>query len=136
MPSQTLTVSVPDEVLSRIRDRARQAKRTIEAEVVNLLADATSAEDCLPPDIEAAVAAIGSLDEPALRVAARSRLSKKESARLAALHHKRQKDGLTRAEDRERRELMHRYEKAVAIRATALAELHQRGVDVTDFVAP
>jgi hypothetical protein len=136
MPSQTLTVSVPDEVLARLRDRARQAKRKVEAEVVSLPADATSAEDPLPPDIEAAVSAIGSLDEAALRVAAQSRLSKKESARLVALHHKRQKDGLTRAEDKERRELMHRYEKAAAIRATALAELHRRGVDVAEFVAP
>jgi plasmid stability protein len=135
MPSQTLTVSVPDEVLARLRDRARQAKRTVEAEVVNLLADATSAENSLPPDIDAVVAAIGSLDGPALRVAAPSHLSKKESARLAALHHKRQKDGLTRAEDNGRRELMRRYDKAVVVRATALAELHKRGVDVAEFVA-
>lgn len=136
MPSQTLTVSVPDVVLARIRNRARQANRTVEVEVVHLLTDATASEDSLPPDIEAAVAAIGSLNEAALRVAAQSRLSKKESARLAALHHKRQKDGLTRAEDKERRELMHRYEKAMVVRATALAELHRRGVDVKEFVAP
>ena len=136
MSARTLTVAVPEEVLARIRDRARQAKRTVEAEVVNLLADATRAEDALPADITAAVAAIGALDEPALRVAAESRLSKKESARLAALHRKRQKDGLTRAEDKERRDLMRRYEKAMVVRATALAELHKRGVDVTGFVAP
>jgi hypothetical protein len=90
----------------------------------------------LPADIEAAAAAVASLDDPALRAAAESRLSKKESARLGALHHRRQKDGLTRAEDKERRDLMHRYEKAMVVRATALAELHKRGVDVTEFIAP
>jgi hypothetical protein len=136
MATQTLNVPIPEHLLARIRDRARQANRTVEAEVVELLADATAADEALPADIEAAVAAIGSLDEPALRVAAESRLSRKESARLASLHRKRQKDGLTRAEDRERREIMHRYEKAMAVRATALAELHRRGVDVSAFVAP
>jgi plasmid stability protein len=136
MSSQRLTVAVPDEVLARIRDRARQANRTVEAEVVNLLTDATCAEEALPADIEAAIAALGLLDESALRIAAESRLSKKESTRLAALHYKRQKDGLTRAEDKERRTLVHRYEKAMVIRATALAELHKRGVDVAEFIAP
>src|SRR5437899_1447514 len=135
MSARTLTVAVPDEIFARLRHRARQANRTVEAEVVNLLTDATCPEGGLPADIEAAVDAIESLDEPALRVAAESRLSKKESARLAALHRKRQRDGLTRAEDKERRDLMRRYEKAVVIRATALAQLHKRGVDVSEFVA-
>jgi plasmid stability protein len=136
MSSRELIVPVSDEVLARLRERARRANRTIEAEVATLLADLTCPAGALPADIEAAVGAIGSLDEPALRVAAESRLSAKESARLATLHRKRQKEGLTRVEDKERRELMHRYEKAVVIRATALAELHKRGADVSDFVAP
>src|SRR5262245_57277688 len=121
MSSRNLIVPVSDEVFARLRDRARHAKRTVEAEVASLIADATSSGGTLPVDVEAAVGAISSLDEPALRVAAESRLSKKEVARLAALHRKRQKDGLTRAEDKERRELMHQYEKAVVVRATALA---------------
>lgn len=136
MSSHTLTLAIPDSVFARIRERARQAKRTVEAEAVGLLADATETDQALPADIEAAIAAVGRLDEPGLRVAAESRLTKKESDRLAALHFKRQKDGLTRAEDKERRELMHRYEKAMVVRATALGELQKRGVDVAEFVVP
>jgi uncharacterized protein YnzC (UPF0291/DUF896 family) len=134
MSSRTMTFAVSEEVFARIRERARQAKRTMEAEVADVVAEAFG--DQAPPDIEGAAAAIGFLAEPALRVAAESRLSRKESARLAALHRKRQKDGLTRAEDKERRELMRRYEKAMVVRATALAELHRRGIDVSEFVAP
>jgi plasmid stability protein len=136
MSVRTVTLSVPEQVFDRLRDRARRARRTVEAEAIDLLTDATRTDDALPADLEAAVAAIPRLDEPALRVAAESRLSRDQSRRLAALHLKRQKDGLTRAEDRERRELMRQYEKAMAVRAAAIGELHRRGVDVAEFVAP
>jgi hypothetical protein len=134
MSSRNLNVPVSDEVFARIRERARHGKRSMEAEVADVVAEAFG--DPVLPEIGGAVTAVGFLDEPALRVAAESRLSKKESDRLASLHRKRQKDGLTRAEDKERRVLMHRYEKAMVVRATALAELHKRGVDVSEFVAP
>jgi hypothetical protein len=136
MSSQKLTVAVPENILARIRKRARQAKQTLEAEVVDLLTDATRENEHLPADIVAAIAAVALLDEPALRIALESRLPKKDSARLTSLHHKRQKNGLTRSEDLERRKLMHNYEKAMVVRAAALAELRKRGVDVTEFVAP
>ena len=136
MHVQSVTVEVPDQVLARLRDRARRSRRTVEAEVVDLLTDATRTEDDLPADIEAAAAAIGLLDEPALRIAVESRLSRADSDRLAALHLKRQKDGLTRTEDRERRDLMRRYEKALVVRATAIGELRRRGIEVAEFVAP
>lgn len=135
MSSHTLTLAVPDNIFARIRARAREARRSVEAEVIDLLADAT-ADEALPADLEAAIAAVGMLDEAGLRLAAESRLTKKESDRLASLHYGRQKNGLTRAEDKERRELMLRYEKAMVVRATALAELRKRGVEVAEFIAP
>jgi plasmid stability protein len=43
MPSQNLSVAIPTRVLTQIRKRARQAKRSVEEEVVSLLTDALSA---------------------------------------------------------------------------------------------
>lgn len=127
---------MPDKIFARIRALADQDHRTIEAIVIDPLADATCLDDDLPADVEAAIAAISLQDEPALRVAAESRLSKQESIRLEELHFRRQKDGLARAEEKECRELMQRYEKAMIIRAKAIAELHKRGVDVAELIAP
>ena len=43
MASQKLSVEIPARVLTQIRKRARQAKRSVEAEVVSLLTSALSA---------------------------------------------------------------------------------------------
>jgi Antitoxin FitA-like, ribbon-helix-helix len=48
MATQTLTVALPDSLLARIRDRARQANRTVEAEVLDLLSAAVPT-DAAPP---------------------------------------------------------------------------------------
>ena len=45
MSAKSLTVAVPDDLLKRIRGRARRAKRTVEAEVIQLLTEAISAEN-------------------------------------------------------------------------------------------
>jgi len=161
MPSSTISVAVPQRVLAQIRKRARQAKHTVEAEVVHLLTEAltgangavrekskpkrkkpleteaaSDADEALPPDIEAAIAGLKEFDEAKLREAAEDVLSTKEVRRLETLNRKAQNEGLTAAEKTERDELSHRYEKAMVVRATALAELHKRGVDVADLIAP
>jgi hypothetical protein len=166
MSTQTLSVAVPDRLLARIRDRAKKANHTVEAEVVDLISsalgvsngrpgDMTEAvrrrnpkgrgnakrprdkpqeDDELPPDIAEAIAGIDALDEVALRHLANSVLTTKESNRLAALNYKNQAEGLTQAERREQRELLHQYEKAMVVRASAIGELHRRGVDVSVFL--
>ncbi len=93
-------------------------------------------EEALPPDIAEAVAQLKGFDETKLRDAAADVLSPKEVRRLETLNRKAQNESLTVAEEEERDELSHRYEKALVVRATALAELHKRGVDVADLIAP
>jgi uncharacterized protein YnzC (UPF0291/DUF896 family) len=160
MPAKTLTVAVPEPLLKELRGRARRAKRTVEAEVLKLISDAVTAGDqppangaghdrngrvivagpqedeALPADIQAAIAEVERLDEAGLRRAVADVLSTKEVRRLEALNRKAQKEGLTAAEAKQRDELSHRYEKALVVRAKALAELHKRGVDGADLLAP
>jgi len=47
MPAKLLTVAVPETLLKRIRGRARRGKRTVEAEVIELLTEAVSAADAV-----------------------------------------------------------------------------------------
>jgi len=136
MPAKSLTVAVPDALLKQIRIRAKQAKRTVEAEVVDILSEAISDDDRLAPDIVEAIARIPGLDETQLRDAASDVLSTKEVRRLESLNRKAQNEGLSAAEEKERDQLSHRYDKAMVVRATAIAELHKRGADYADLIAP
>lgn len=163
MAHNPVTVTLPEPLLSEIRGRARRAKRTVEAEVVQLLNDAVADlrngsangtagkrprtrrgkraepdpfEDSLPSDVAAELARIEQLDEEGLRKAVHPLLTKKQGKRLADLNRKAQDEGLSKAEEKERDELLEIYEKSVVFRATALAELHKRGVDVSEYLAP
>jgi plasmid stability protein len=131
MSSQTLTLTVPDRIFARIRDRARQANRTVEAEALDVLSGSVSTEDKLPPDLEAAVAALDLFDETALRRAFESRLSAEASAELESLHFKQRCEGLTSADECRRGDLIRQYERAMLVRARAAALLHQRGINVS-----
>ena len=135
MSSQTLTVAVPDKILARIRDRAQQNNRSVEAEVVELLTGAITADDSVLHDAEAMIATFSLLDESALRRAAESQMSAKESARLEHLNRKRRNDETTKTEEHQRRALVRKYERAMLIRAAALAELHRRGLEIPDLNA-
>ena len=53
---------------------------------------------------------------------------------LIALNEKRQRDGLTVAEESTVRQLIPHHDRAMLIRAKALALLHQRGEDVRAHV--
>jgi plasmid stability protein len=162
MPAKTLTVAIPEALLKQLRGRARRAKRTVEAEVLKLLSDAVlggngsptngtghhrngrpttvvgKEEDELSPDIKAAIAEVGQLDEAGLRKAVVPLMKPKQAKRLADLNSKAQAKvtGLTDAEEAERDELLHLYEKSMVVRASALAELHKLGVDVSEFIRP
>lgn len=126
MSSQTVTLDVPDKIFSRIRDRARQANRTVEAELIGVLANAVTPTDELPPELAAAMAAVDTLDEAGLRRAAESRLTPEQGEELESLHFKQRREGLTPAEDQTRQILMREYERAMLVRARAAALLHQR----------
>src|SRR5262249_16276156 len=92
-------------------------------------------DEALAPDIAEAVGRVEKLDNDGLLRAARPAMSGKQLKRLAGLNRKAQDDGLSAAEERERDELLHAYEKAMVVRATALAELRKRGVDISDLIA-
>jgi plasmid stability protein len=126
MSTQTLTVPVPDSLLVRLTDRARQANRSVEAEVLDVLSTALSANAELPADLAEALSALDQLDEPGLRRAADSRLSAEAAAELEALHLKQRREGLTATEELARQDLMRQYERAMLIRARATALLHGR----------
>jgi hypothetical protein len=134
MAVQTVTVNVPGALYTRLQRRAEQANRTVEAELLDVLATAVPVADELPADLAEAVSPLALLDDEALGRAARSPLAAEAAARLEELHLKRQREGLTAAEAEALSGLVRQYERAMLVRSQAVALLHQRGRDVSHLL--
>lgn len=132
--SQTLTLSVPEPLYQRLKERAEQTQRSVEAEMLEVLVTAMPEGNGLPQDLEAALAPLALLEDAALWRAAQSRLAAEATAQIEELHLKRQREGLTDAETQALAALMQQYERAMLVRAQAARILHQRGHDVAGLV--
>lgn len=129
MPAQTVTVSLPPACMSNCAGALNGISGVSPTKCSNLLTMAVPVADELPDDLQQALTPLALLDDAALWRAARTRMPKNAAQRLAVLHAKRQREGLTEQEDQERAHLLRQYERAILVRAQAAALLHERGHD-------
>jgi plasmid stability protein len=134
MITQEVTLNLPEVLYQRLKARAEQTRRSIEAEALDVLATSVTVADELPSDLEAAIAPLSLLDDAALWRAARTTFSADAAQELEDLHLKRQREGLTEAETQIATALVHQYERAILVRAQAVALLKQRGHDISSLL--
>lgn len=134
MTVQSITVNLPEMLYDRLKQRAEQTQRSIEDELLETVAAAIPLTEELPDDLNDAIAHLHLLDDQALWRAAQSHLSTDMAAEMEQLHLKRQREGLTENEIQTLNNLLHHYERAMLVRATAAALLKQRGHDVSGLV--
>jgi hypothetical protein len=136
MTTEAITVHVPHPLLSRFEERARQAHRTVEEELMEALATAVSlADDPLPTEVDDVLGRLDEMPDDTLWELARtSHLSSVASAHLEELHQKRQREGLTADDQAMVDALMHQYERALIVRAEAMARLSARGHDIAPLL--
>jgi hypothetical protein len=128
---QTITLHLPDDLYNRVKQYAEQRQRSIEEELLEVVASAVPQDDArLPDDLADELAQLGTLDDAALWRVARSRFPRNAAARLESLHLQRQRNGLNAEEEVERERLLRQYERAMLLRAQATAILAERGHDV------
>jgi len=132
---QSITVEMPAGLYDRLKRRAEQADRSVEAEVLETVAAAVPPDEELPPDLVVAVARLATLDDAALWQTARSRFSEEKSMQLEALHLQRQATGLSQAEAQQAAVLATELEKFMFIRAQAMALLMQRGYNLSTLAS-
>jgi len=132
--TQSVTLQLPAPLYRQLERRAEQTQRTVEAELLDVVATAVAADE-LPPDLAEAITPLAMLDDEVLWRAAQSRLPAEDAEQLESLHLKRQREGLTKAEADEAASLVRRYERAMLVRAEAAALLKQRGHDVSALLA-
>ena len=129
--SRMFTLELPEPLYEQLQARAVRRQRTVADEVLDVLTGALPATEMLPDDLEQAIAQLVFLDDAALWQAARSRLASDAVERLSELNAKRQREGLTEAEQQESELLTYQYERMVLVRAQAALLLKQRGHDVS-----
>lgn len=129
-------LELPSGLYSRIQERAAKANRSVQEELLHLLAaNLTPAED-VPAGVQQSLDALALLDTEALERAAHSRLADELAAELQSLHFKQQREDLTPAESVRCAELVRAYESAILVRAQAAALLKGRGINVAGLISP
>lgn len=136
MTVQTITIDLPDILYQGLKRRAEQTHRSVEIEVLEVVAAAVPVAEDLSPDLSDAVTQLTVLHDDELWRAARSHLAPEAAAEMERLHHKRQSDGLTESEAVALASLVGQYERYMLVRATAAALLRERGHDVSPLLAP
>ncbi len=135
MAVRPVTVNLPDPLYERLRRRAEQTQRTVEAELLEVVATAVPASEELPAYLAEAIAPLAQLDDEVLSETARSHFPVEAAERLEALHLQKQAEGTSPAEAEELAALLREYERAMLVRARAAAILKQRGHDVSGLLA-
>ena len=136
MNLQPVTLSLPKSIYNRLRKRAEQSRRSVEMELLDVVATAMPDSEDLPGELAAAIADLKLLDDESLWRAARSHLDLKASAKMESLHIKRQSEGLSESETQTLDGLVRHYERAMLVRAEATALLKARGHDVSSLLKP
>lgn len=133
MALQPVTIHLPNTLYQRVVLRARQMKRSIEDELVNVVKTALPSLDSLPSDIAHDMAQLAFLTDAELQQAATITVTAQESERMEALLFKQQREGLTVAEQEEANQLLHRHDQTMLVRAQAMLLLTERGLDISNL---
>jgi hypothetical protein len=136
MAYQTVTLNISDALYRRLQQRAEQAHRTVEDEVLELVVSAIPIADELPADLLEALEPLPTFSDTALWRLARLRLPPDISAELEELHFKRQREGLSDGEAQRAAELVQQYDRTMLLRAEATLLLKQRGHDISELAPP
>lgn len=135
MTHQTITVHLPDILYHQIEERARRKHRSIEDELVAVVATALPTLEDIPSAITDEMDQLDYLTDKELYQVVETTLSSDEAAQMQALLLKRQREGLSAEEEAEAEGLLQRYDRMMLVRAKAIALLKKRGYDVSNFVA-
>jgi plasmid stability protein len=133
MTTQTITVNLPEPLFEQLKERAAQSHRSIENELVEVVATVMPVAGELTADLKNRLAQMKLLDDRVLEQLAQTRLSKRSLAQLQSLNNKRQREGLTEVEAKKANALIGQYERAILVRAQAQGILKERGYDLAKF---
>ncbi|NJL29157.1 MAG: hypothetical protein HC897_15380 [Thermoanaerobaculia bacterium] len=135
MAAHDVTLRLPTPLFDHFRNLAARARRSLEAEILDVVATAASGAQDLPSDVARAVEELGLLRDEQLWRVAHHRLGEQEAAKLETLSAKQQERALTSREKKRLEQLVEQYDRAVLLRAEAARLLQARGHDISELLA-
>ncbi|MBC7817186.1 MAG: hypothetical protein IAG10_09890 [Planctomycetaceae bacterium] len=127
----SISVQISERLLQSLRCRATKQRKSLEKEVVELIATGLQNADAGSDELDEVLQSLELMTGDDLWNAARSRLQRSLSSELEKLHQKGQRDGMTKAERERARLLTEQFERCLVIRARAIELLHARSHDVS-----
>lgn len=134
MAAHPVTLRLPAPLYDHFQSRAKRARRSLEAELLDAVAAIAADEEQLPQDVAKALADLELLNDDELWRAARNHLSEEARSQLEALNLKQQRETLTPAEKKTLEQLVHQYDHAILLRAEVARLLKERGHDVAKLL--
>jgi len=131
MAARAVTLRLPDPLYDHFLDRAERSHRSLEAELLDAVAEVAADEEELSHDVAKVLSDLELLTDEELWRAAWNRLSDDARAQLETLNFKQQREALKPAEKETLEQLVHQYDWAVLLRAEAARLLKERGHDVS-----
>jgi hypothetical protein len=131
MASPPLTVQLPDLLYDHLRTRAEQSKRTMQEELVHVVAMAVPSQSLLPESLQQALDQLDTLSDDKLWEAAALHVADASVDRLDELSNDRRSRPLTPAELTEQTQLLLDCDRVMLVRAKAAQLLQQRGHDIS-----
>jgi len=130
-----VTVNIPEKLYQRLSYRAKQTRRAVEDELIDVVASGLPGSDELPAGLEAELAQLEVLSGDALWQVARKRFAPDQANKLERLHVKAQRQSLAVTEQKSEQALSREYERILLIRARAARLLRDRGFDISPLIA-
>ena len=131
MTLYSVTLDLPSSLYERVKQQAQLAKRTVEAELLEVLEAAVPDANQQATNLNETLSALALLDDELLLNTVHNHLPHDMVVRLEQLNHKQQREGLTKSEAEELEHLAQQYEKAILVRSEALLLLQQRNYSYT-----
>jgi hypothetical protein len=134
MAAHAVTLRIPAPLYDHFQSRAERAHRSLEAEILDVVATVAADEEELSQDLAEAIGDLELLNDDELWRAAQNRLPDDAKSQLEALNLKQQRVKLTPAEKETLEHLVQQYDQAVLLRAEAARLLKERGHDVSKLL--
>ncbi len=132
MTVQSITLNVPETLYEQIRRVAQHNRRSVDDIMLEAIMAVVPVAEANAASLHSPLAQMAYLNDAALWQASRTAMSADQRERLALLHDKQQREGLTDDERAEEQALLQLYRETMLVRAQAVAVLKQRNYDVSN----
>ncbi len=136
MSAFAITLELPPSLYDHFRRRAEAERRSVEAELLEVVRSAAGESDeLLPRELSEELSQLEAQDDRALWRTAGSHLPNDSAARLEVLNSKQKNEGLADDEKDDLSHLLYQYDRYMLLRAHAARILKERGHDISGLVA-